>query len=85
MRVVWARSALDDFRHFEAKQLKLAARTVALIADIKRDPFRGIGKPEPLRFDYAGCWSRRIDREHRLIYRVEGDVLTILQCRWHYE
>jgi len=57
-----------------------------LIADIQRDPFKGIGKPEPLRHPLGGSWSRRITGEHRLVYRVEGKppVLTIAQCRYHY-
>ena len=84
MKVEWDRKALDDFREFQAKRPKLAARIVALIADIKEHPFTGIGKPEPLRFEYAGYWSRRVDQEHRLVYRVRDDTLTILRCRWHY-
>jgi toxin YoeB len=55
-----------------------------LIEAITRDPYEGIGKPEPLRFDYTGYWSRRITDEHRLIYKVEGDALYIVQCRYHY-
>jgi toxin YoeB len=55
-----------------------------LLAACLRDPFAGIGKPEPLQHDFAGCWSRRIDREHRMIYRVEGERLIVLQCRYHY-
>ena len=85
MKVEWDRKALDDFREFQAKQPKLAARIVALIADIKQHPFTGIGKPEPLRFDYSGYWSRRVDQQHRLVYQVQGDTLTILRCRWHYK
>ena len=56
-----------------------------LIADIKEHPFTGLGKPEPLRYDYAGQWSRRIDQEHRLVYEVTGDTLTIFRCRWQYK
>ena len=55
-----------------------------LIEECRRHPFDGIGKPEPLKGDYSGWWSRRIDREHRLVYRVEGDTLLIAQCRYHY-
>ena len=55
-----------------------------LIEECRRHPFDGIGKPEPLKGDYSGWWSRRIDREHRLVYRVEGDTLIIAQCRYHY-
>ncbi len=56
-----------------------------LIAECQRHPFEGTGKPEPLRGDYAGWWSRRIDREHRLVYRVNGNALEIAQCRFHYQ
>lgn len=56
----------------------------ALIKECQRHPFEGVGKPEPLKGDLAGCWSRRINREHRLVYGVPGDNLEILQCRYHY-
>ena len=56
-----------------------------LIKDISRDPFKGIGKPEPLRYKYKGFWSRRIDNEHRLIYKIEGNQLLIAKCRFHYD
>jgi toxin YoeB len=66
----------------------MLARLNALIQDARRSPFRGIGKPEPLRESLAGWWSRRIDGEHRLVYRVQGNgadqVLEIMQCRYHY-
>lgn len=55
-----------------------------LIKAIKRDPFEGIGKPEPLKHDLAGYWSRRIDQEHRLVYEVQDDAIIIVQCRYHY-
>ena len=56
-----------------------------LIKDISRNPFEGIGKPEPLKFKYTGYWSRRIDEEHRLIYKVEQDEIQIVKCRFHYD
>lgn len=84
MKVIWDAKALEDYRHFEQRSPKLAERIKDLIADIKRSPFQGIGKPEPLRFDFAGYWSRRIDKEHRLVYSIKGDTLQILRCRWHY-
>jgi len=56
----------------------------ALIAEIMRDPFRGAGKPEPLKWDWAGYWSRRITREHRLVYKVAKDQVTIASCKYHY-
>jgi toxin YoeB len=59
-------------------------RIVRLIHDVQRDPENGIGKPERLKHELAGCWSRRIDREHRLVYEVKGDRIRILSCRYHY-
>ena len=84
MNIAWDAKALQDYRYFEQHNPKLAARIRELIADIKRSPFEGIGKPERLRFDYAGYWSRRIDKEHRLVYRIEAESMHILRCRWHY-
>jgi toxin YoeB len=81
--------AWDDYRHWQATDPKMLARLDALIADTIRSPFRGLGKPEPLRETWAGWWSRRIDGEHRLVYRLAGkgeeQVLEIAQCRFHYE
>lgn len=84
MKVAWDKKALADFQRFEAKEPKLAERIVDLLGDIKRDPFTGIGKPEPLRFELQGAWSRRIDQKHRLIYTVEGDTCYVVKCRGHY-
>jgi len=80
--------AWDDYGFWRVNDPKVRARIDALIADTLRSPFRGIGKPEPLREDLSGWWSRRIDGEHRLIYRIAGkgeeQVLEIMQCRFHY-
>jgi toxin YoeB len=59
-------------------------RIKALLRDAREHPFTGIGKPEPLKHDLSGCWSRRITKEHRLVYSLEGDVLIVHQCRFHY-
>lgn len=64
---------------------KAALRTLELVEAIVADPFVGIGKPQPLRFELAGCWSRRITQEHRLVYRVSADRIDFLQARYHYE
>ncbi len=64
---------------------KTALRVLELVESVLADPFTGIGKPEPLRFDLAGCWSRRITQEHRLVYRVAADRIDFLQARYHYE
>jgi toxin YoeB len=89
MKVVWAPDALKNYREWEASDPKMAEKIVRLIFDIKRSPFSGIGKPEPLKQDMAGLWSRRINKEHRLVYRISGkrnrdQALEILQCRFHY-
>lgn len=66
------------------KDRKKALRIVKMLKEIQRDPFQGVGKPEPLRHQFAGCWSRRIDDEHRLVYEVFEDKIRILACRYHH-
>ncbi len=75
----------DDLRYWIETDRKAALRVLDLMADILADPFVGIGKPEPLRFELAGCWSRRINQEHRLVYRVIADRVEFVQARFHYE
>jgi toxin YoeB len=75
----------DDLRYWIETDRKSALRVLDLMTAILADPFEGIGKPEPLRFEFAGCWSRRITQEHRLIYRVKADRIEFLQARFHYE
>lgn len=89
MKVVWAPGALADYRKWRVDDPKTADKIDRLIADIKRSAFSDIGKPEPLKQDMAGLWSRRIDKEHRFVYRIAGrrgkdQRLEILQCRYHY-
>ncbi len=74
----------EDFAHWREADPKLRERIERLVEETARDPFTGIGKPEQLRHGLSGCWSRRIDREHRLVYRVGADAVTFLQCRKHY-
>jgi len=74
----------DDYLYWQHADRKLLKRINALIADIWRDPFGGIGKPEPLRHALAGYWSRRIDDEHRLVYRISVDAVLIVSARYHY-
>jgi toxin YoeB len=87
VEVLWAPQASEDYDFWLATDAKVVERIKALIADIKTRPFAGIGKPEPLKHDWSGYWSRRITLEHRLVYCVNGkpSVLTIAQCRYHYE
>jgi toxin YoeB len=89
MKVVWAPNALADYRRWQAQNPKMSGKIDRLLADIKRSPFSGLGKPEPLKREMSGLWSRRIDKEHRLVYRISGKErsdrhLEILQCRFHY-
>jgi len=77
-------SAFEDLAWWIQQDRSKALRIVNLIKDVQRDPFKGIGKPEPLRHEFKGCWSRRIDQEHRLIYQVTEDKIRILACRYHY-
>ena len=84
MKLVFDPGALEDLRYWVQTDRKIALRILKLIDEITRDPFRGIGKPEPLKFGLAGCWSRRIDQIHRLVYKVEGKAVIVLSCRYHY-
>jgi toxin YoeB len=84
MLLVFDRSALEDLRYWVDTDRKKALKIIDLIEAALKEPFEGIGKPEPLRHALAGCWSRRIDQEHRLVYRVEKNVFTVLACRYHY-
>ena len=85
MRAVeFSPAGFDDLAWWIEHDRAAALRIVRLIREVQRDPFRGIGKPEPLKRDLAGCWSRRIDQEHRLVYEVQADRIRILACRYHY-
>ncbi|MGA2572042.1 MAG: Txe/YoeB family addiction module toxin [Terracidiphilus sp.] len=75
----------EDLRYWIENDRKAALRALDLMAAILADPFNGIGKPEPLRFDLTGCWSRRITKAHRIIYRVFADRVEFVQARYHYE
>lgn len=74
----------EDFLYWLATDRKMARRITRLIAEIQRDPFGGIGKPEPLKGELSGYWSRRIDDEHRLVYRADTGEVKILKARYHY-
>ena len=77
-------SALEDLAWWVQQDRKKALRILRLIQETQRDPFGGIGKPEPLKQELAGCWSKRIDNEHRLVYQVFDDKIRLLACRYHY-
>ncbi|MBK5275990.1 MAG: Txe/YoeB family addiction module toxin [Desulfuromonadales bacterium] len=84
MNVTFTPTALDDLRYWLKTDKRQAERILALLEEIRRTPFEGTGKPEPLRFQLAGCWSRRIDREHRLVYQAEETEIVVIACRYHY-
>ena len=84
MQLVFDPNAPEDLRFWIEVDRRKALKIVALIENILTSPFEGIGKPEPLKFELAGCWSRRIDQEHRLVYKVEKQTLIVLACRYHY-
>jgi len=84
MILSWADNAWDDYLYWQQTDKKILKRINTLIKDIKRQPFDGIGDPEPLKHNWTGYWSRRINREHRLVYKIKGEYLTIAQCRYHY-
>jgi toxin YoeB len=75
----------EDLRRWVETDRKTALRVLDLMTAILDDPFKGIGKPEPLRHDFAGCWARRISQEHRIVYRVFADRIEFVQARYHYE
>ncbi|HZH32677.1 MAG TPA: Txe/YoeB family addiction module toxin [Pyrinomonadaceae bacterium] len=77
-------AAFEDLAWWVEQDRNKALRIISLIKDVQRDPFTGIGKPEPLRHQLKGSWSRRIDQEHRLIYQVTEEKIRILACRYHY-
>ncbi len=84
MKLSFSAEAWEQFLYWVETDRATLRKLNRLIQESQRHPFDGMGKPEPLKGDRAGHWSRRIDREHRLVYRVEGDVLIIVQCRYHY-
>jgi toxin YoeB len=77
-------AAFQDLAWWIEQDRQKALRIVSLIKDVQHDPFKGIGKPEPLKHELKGCWSRRIDQEHRLVYQVTEEKIRILACRFHY-
>lgn len=84
MRISFTPQAWEDYQYWIEADRKMVRRLNRLIEDVIRHPFMGLGKPEPLRHELAGHWSRRLTDEHRLVYRVEDDVLLVVQCRYHY-
>lgn len=84
MTVTFTKQAEKELAYWREHNPAVVARIRELVESVKNTPFTGIGKPKPLKHGLAGCWSRRIDRRNRLVYRVEDGEITILQCRFHY-
>lgn len=84
-KLLWMPTALNDLEYWRKNNLKKLKRIVELCVDICKHPHDGKGKPEPLKFNLTGCWSRRIDKEHRLIYRFDDETVYIIQARYHYK
>jgi toxin YoeB len=84
MKLIFAEKAWEDYLYWQQTDKKILKRINTLIKDIKRNPFDGIGDPEALKYNWSGFWSRRITKEHRLIYAIEQDSILIAQCRFHY-
>lgn len=85
MNLVFSDGAWEDYLYWQATDKKMVARINKLIKEIERTPWHGIGKPEPLKHDLAGYWSRRIDAEHRIVYTISNDAILIAQLRYHYQ
>lgn len=83
-KLAWTDEAWKDYVYWQTQDKKTLKRINRLITDTKRDPFNGIGKPEPLKETLSGFWSRRIDEPNRLVYAVTDEYLTIISCRYHY-
>jgi len=84
VKLIFAEEAWEDYLYWQKQDRKMVERINKLIQEIQREPFAGIGKPEPLKHALAGFWSRRITEEHRIVYTVEGKALLIAQLRYHY-
>jgi toxin YoeB len=84
VRVVFSEHAWDDYLYWQKTDRKIVQRVNALIKDVQRTPFEGVGKPEPLKHALSGWWSRRMTDEHRMVYKVDGDAILIAQLRYHY-
>jgi toxin YoeB len=85
MKIIDTVRAQEDLAYWQKNNPKKIARIEALLRDINAHPFTGVGKPELLRFEQAGYWSRRIDHEHRLVYKIHDSCIYVAQCRYHYK
>jgi len=84
MILIWADEAWEDYLYWQKTDKKILKKINILIKEIKIEPFKGIGEPEPLKYNWTGYWSRRITIEHRLVYKIKDNSVLIAQCRYHY-
>lgn len=84
MRLIWSDKSWEEYLYWQNKDKKILKKINTLLKDIKRDPFDGIGKPELLKHELSGCWSRRITDEHRLAYEASKYSINVVSCRYHY-
>lgn len=84
MKLIFADEAWEDYVYWQKQDKRMVERINKLIAEVKREPFVGVGKPEPLKHALSGLWSRRINDEHRMVYKIEGGALLLAQLRYHY-
>jgi len=84
MNLLFTPELWEDYLYWQKNDKKILRRINILIKDIRRSPFEGRGKPEPLQYQLQGCWSRRIDQEHRIVYEVNDHLIKIIACRFHY-
>ena len=85
MRITFSQNSWEDYISWQSEDKNMLKKINELIKDIQKTPYKGLGKPEPLKYDLTGFWSRRIDREHRLVYQVIGNEILIYSCRYHYD
>lgn len=84
-KITFSKNSWEDYVSWQNEDKKILKRINQLIKDIQRTPYQGLGNPEPLKYDLSGFWSRRIDREHRLVYQVFGQEILIYSCKFHYD
>lgn len=84
MKITFTDEAWEEYLYWQSTDKKILKKVNSLIKDIRREPFNGLGKPEPLKYELSGFWSRRITDEHRLVYKVSDGTMAIVSCRYHY-
>jgi toxin YoeB len=84
MKIIFQQNGWDDYLFWQKNDKTMLKKINELIKDIQKTPFEGLGKPEALKFSLSGYWSRRINHEHRLVYKIDNDSIIIIQCKYHY-